>query len=51
MTHIGGVRVAPEGVTVASPAFDVTPNRLVSAIITDKGVLRSPYDKSIAAIF
>jgi methylthioribose-1-phosphate isomerase len=51
MTHVGGVRVAPEGVTVASPAFDVTPNRLVSAIITDKGVLTSPYDRSIAAIF
>ena len=47
----GGARVAPEGVKVASPAFDVTPNRLVTAIITDKGVLRAPYSKSIAKLF
>jgi methylthioribose-1-phosphate isomerase len=51
MTHIGGMRVAPEGVTVASPAFDVTPNRLVSAVITDKGILKPPYNETIAALF
>lgn len=51
VTHIGGVRVAPEGVRVWNPAFDVTPARLVSAIITDRGVLRPPYDLSIREMY
>lgn len=38
VTHIQGKRIAPEGVQVANPAFDVTPARLVTAIITEKGV-------------
>ncbi len=40
VTHIRGQRIAPEGVRVANPAFDVTPARLVTAIITEKGVFR-----------
>ncbi|MBI5379848.1 MAG: S-methyl-5-thioribose-1-phosphate isomerase [Nitrospirae bacterium] len=40
VTHIQGKRIAPEGVQVANPAFDVTPARLVTAIITEKGVFR-----------
>jgi methylthioribose-1-phosphate isomerase len=51
VTHIGGVRVAPEGVRVWNPAFDVTPARLVSAIITDRGVLRPPYELSIKEMY
>ncbi|HEY3375723.1 MAG TPA: S-methyl-5-thioribose-1-phosphate isomerase [Candidatus Aquicultor sp.] len=51
VTTFAGVRVAPEGVAVANPAFDVTPNHLVTAIITDRGVLKPPYDKSIAELF
>jgi methylthioribose-1-phosphate isomerase len=51
VTHIGGVRVAPEGVSVWNPAFDVTPARLVSAIITDRGVLRPPYELSIKEMY
>jgi methylthioribose-1-phosphate isomerase len=43
VTEIFGRQVAPAGVHVYSPAFDVTPNELVTAIITEKGVLRSPY--------
>jgi methylthioribose-1-phosphate isomerase len=43
VTEILGRQVAPKGVDVYSPAFDVTPNELVTAIITEKGVLRSPY--------
>ncbi|MFX6888058.1 S-methyl-5-thioribose-1-phosphate isomerase, partial [Acinetobacter baumannii] len=35
-------RIAPEGVEVYNPAFDVTPNELIAAIITDKGVARQP---------
>jgi methylthioribose-1-phosphate isomerase len=41
-------RIAPEGVTAAHPAFDVTPARLVTAIVTERGVLRSPYEQALA---
>lgn len=47
VTHVGGQRMAPEGVKVWNPAFDVTPSRLVSAIITDRGIVRPPYNKSL----
>ena len=50
VTTLGGVRTAPEGIDVFNPAFDVTPNRLVTAIITEHGVLRSPYREAIAAL-
>ncbi|MFC1951242.1 S-methyl-5-thioribose-1-phosphate isomerase [Chloroflexota bacterium] len=43
ITHIGGVAVAPDGVSVANPAFDVTPHKYVSAIITENGIAREPY--------
>ncbi len=43
VTHIQGFSIAPEGIKVANPAFDVTPNRYVSAIITERGVARAPY--------
>ena len=49
MTTIGGHRVAPEGVSVYNPAFDVTPAELVAAIITDVGVLKPPYGTFLAA--
>lgn len=39
--------IVPEGVKVYNPAFDVTPNRLITAIITDKGVIKAPYKKNI----
>ena len=42
--------VAPEGAAVINPAFDVTPHELISAIITDKGVIRMPYVKNIRKI-
>ena len=44
---IGGKRIAPEGVEAAHPAFDITPHRLVTAIITDKGIVRSPYAENL----
>ena len=50
ITHFAGVRVAPEGVGVWNPAFDVTPARLVSAIITDRGVARPSYEQSLAKL-
>jgi len=46
ITHIQGVRIAPE-VAVANPAFDVTPARLITAIITERGVARHPYAESL----
>ncbi len=43
VTHVHGVPVAPDGTAVANPAFDVTPHRYVTAIITERGVARAPY--------
>jgi methylthioribose-1-phosphate isomerase len=45
--EVQGVAVAPEGIKVANPAFDVTPNRYVTAIITERGVARAPYEESL----
>ncbi len=47
VTHIGGARLAAEGTMALNPAFDLTPNELVSAIITEKGIFRPPYDLSV----
>ena len=47
VTHIGNVQIAPEGIRVANPAFDVTPNRYVSAVITERGVARAPYEETL----
>jgi methylthioribose-1-phosphate isomerase len=46
VTHLQGVRIAPD-VSVANPAFDVTPARLISAIICERGVARPPYPESL----
>ncbi len=48
VTSFGGTPVAPRGTKVFSPAFDVTPARLVAGIVTEAGVLRPPYRRSIA---
>lgn len=45
VTHWKGERIAPGGIMVWNPAFDVTPNHLISGIITEKGILRPPYAK------
>jgi methylthioribose-1-phosphate isomerase len=50
VTHVQGVHVAPDGINVANPAFDVTPNRYVTAIITERGVAREPYSESLKAL-
>jgi methylthioribose-1-phosphate isomerase len=49
VTHVGPTRVAAEGASIRNPAFDVTPNRFVSAIVTERGVLRAPYTESLPA--
>jgi methylthioribose-1-phosphate isomerase len=47
VTHHAGKQVAPDGVLVENPAFDVTPNQYVTAIITERGLARSPYAESL----
>src|SRR5450631_1951305 len=47
VTHVYGVIMAPDNTMVENPAFDVTPNRYVNAIITEKGVARAPYEESL----
>ena len=47
VTHVHGIPVAPEGTRVENPAFDVTPNRYVAAIITERGVARPPFSESL----
>ncbi len=50
VTHIQGVSIAPEGIDVANPAFDVTPHKYITAIITEKGIIRKPYGEGIKEI-
>jgi methylthioribose-1-phosphate isomerase len=50
VTHHGGKRLAPRGVSVRNPAFDVTPHRYVTAIICERGVARAPYGESLRAL-
>ena len=50
VTHVQGVHVAPDGIKVANPAFDVTPNRYVTAIITERGVARAPFTESLKGL-
>jgi methylthioribose-1-phosphate isomerase len=50
VTHVFGRPVAPEGTRVENPAFDVTPARYVSAIITERGVARPPYRESLGGL-
>ena len=47
VTHIQGVPIAPEGISAANPAFDVTPHGYITAIITEKGIIREPFGEGI----
>ena len=47
VTSIGNKKTAPDGINVINPAFDLTPPELISGIITEKGVIRQPYEESI----
>src|SRR5512143_2198482 len=51
VTHWGGVQTAPDHVEARHPAFDVTPHRYVTAIITERGVAREPYTESLKSFF
>ncbi len=50
VTHIQGVPIAPEGIRAANPAFDVTSHSYITAIITEKGIIREPYGKELLNI-
>jgi methylthioribose-1-phosphate isomerase len=50
VSHIAGRSLVPRGVKVANPAFDVTPHALVTAIITENGIARPPYARSLARL-
>jgi methylthioribose-1-phosphate isomerase len=47
VTHIAGKQMTPDGVKIENPAFDVTPNKYVTAIITERGVAKAPYSESL----
>jgi methylthioribose-1-phosphate isomerase len=51
VTHLAGTRVAPVGVAVRNPAFDVTPARYIRGIITEAGVAEAPYERSLQSLF
>jgi methylthioribose-1-phosphate isomerase len=47
VTHVGSSQVAPDGARIRNPAFDVTPHRFITAIITDRGIFHAPFHKSL----
>ena len=50
VTHVGTSRLTPEGARIRNPAFDVTPAKYVTAIITERGIARAPYDESLSQL-
>ena len=50
VTHHGGKQLTPDGVGIRNPAFDVTPASYITAIVTERGVLRAPYGESLRAM-
>ncbi len=51
VTHLAGVAIAPKGIKARHPAFDVTPHRYITAIVTERGIAREPYTESLKALF
>jgi len=50
VTHLGGQLIAPEGVAAAHPAFDITPHSLITAIITERGVIYPPFAEGLRRV-
>ena len=50
VTHVGSSRITPEGARIRNPAFDVTPAKYISAIITERGIARAPFAESLARL-
>ncbi|MBP1700755.1 MAG: translation initiation factor, aIF-2BI family, partial [Deltaproteobacteria bacterium] len=51
VSHIGGRRIAPKGIKIFNPAFDVTPHQFIRGIITEKGIVRKPFNKNLKKMF
>jgi methylthioribose-1-phosphate isomerase len=51
ITHIGSSRLTPEGALTRNPAFDITPHRYITGIITEKGIFKPPYSESLKRAF
>jgi methylthioribose-1-phosphate isomerase len=51
VTHVGGSQLTPEGALIWNPAFDVTPHRFITGIITERGIFRPPYAESLRRAF
>jgi methylthioribose-1-phosphate isomerase len=50
VTHIRGMQIAPDGTSVQNPAFDVTPNKYITAIITERGIIKPPFGEGIRSL-
>ena len=50
VTHVGTQRVAPEGARIRNPAIDVTPNRYITAIVTERGIVRAPFEEGFRQV-
>ncbi len=51
VTHLGSSRLTPEGANIRNPAFDVTPHRYITGIITERGIFKPPFSESLRAAF
>jgi methylthioribose-1-phosphate isomerase len=51
VTRLQGITISPSGIAAANPAFDVTPHHYITAIVTDKGIVKKPYTSGIKALF
>jgi len=51
VTHMGGAQMTPDGARIRNPAFDVTPAKYITAIVTERGVYKAPFNESLASAF
>jgi methylthioribose-1-phosphate isomerase len=51
VTHLAGLRVAPHGIKARNPAFDVTPHAFVTGFITERGIVKAPFERSLKSLF
>jgi methylthioribose-1-phosphate isomerase len=51
VSHLGAARLTPEGAHIRNPAFDITPNRYITGIITERGIFRPPFAESLLRAF
>ena len=50
VTHVGTAKLTPDGARIRNPAFDVTPSRYITAIVTERGIARAPYEEALRAL-